>query len=135
MRRSIAVFALAGALAACGGSTTMRAEGTARAPAAKADMELELEGSHNDLDVRVSNLVAPETIDEDFSRYGVWMIRRDGTPSFLGFLRYQSDIRYGDLETQTPLEPVEIVVTAETREPGREPSDAVIVRRALPALP
>lgn len=132
MRRSIAILALSGALAACGGGTTLSARGTERVPDAKADVEVELEGAHNDLDVRVSDLVPPQSIGEGFTRYGVWMVRRDGSPTFLGFLRYQSDIRYGELDAQGPREPVEIVVTAEGEQPGSGPSDAVIVRRWIP---
>lgn len=126
------MLALAGALSACGGATTYVASGTERAPAAKADIDLEPEGEHNDVDVQIEDLPAPSEIGEGFSRYGVWMVRADGSTRFLGFLRYQSDIRYGDLETQAPLEPVTILVTAEGDEPGDAPSDAVILRRALP---
>ena len=79
----------------------------------------------------LGDLPAPEDLGEGFSRYGVWMIEPDGTTSFLGFLRYQSDIDYGDLETQAPLEPVTIVVTGESTHPGPEPSDVVVLRRKL----
>lgn len=133
MRRSIAVLVLSGALAACGGSatTTLRAEGTERAPAAKADIDVEREGGHNDIDLQISDLVAPSTLGEQFTRYGVWMTRDDGSTSLVGFLEYQSDIEYGSLEAQSPLDPVDIVVTAEGAEIGSAPSDVVVLRRRV----
>jgi hypothetical protein len=133
MRRSIAALVLSGALAACGGgaTTTLRAEGTERAPAAKADIDVEREGGHNDIDVQVSDLVEPGTLGEQFSRYGVWMVRDDGSTSFLGFLNYQSDIEFGALEAQAPLDPVDILVTAEGAEVGSAPSDVVVLRRRV----
>ena len=130
MRRAILILAALGCVA-CGADTTLRARGTERAPAAKADIDLEREGIHRDVDVQIHDLPAPEELGEGFSRYGVWMIEPDGRTRFLGFLRYQSDIEYGDLETQAPLEPVTIVVTAESSEPGPEPSDTVVLRRKL----
>ncbi|AKF10896.1 hypothetical protein [Sandaracinus amylolyticus] len=118
--------------AACGTTPTeMHAEGTQRVPAAKAEIDVEMEGTHRDVDVQVSDLPEPQSLGEDFSRYGVWMIPSGGAPQFVGFLRYQSDIEYGELETRAPLDPVEIVVTAERGEIGTEPSDVVVLRRRI----
>ncbi|UJR85703.1 hypothetical protein [Sandaracinus amylolyticus] len=119
-------------VAACG-TTPMEvhAEGTERVPAAKAEIDVEREGTHRDVDVQVSDLPAPQSLGEDFSRYGVWMIPSGGAPQFVGFLRYQSDIEYGDLETRAPLDPVEIVVTAERQHVGTEPSHLVVLRRRI----
>ena len=134
MPRALIASALPCALAvsACGGETTLRATGTERVPAAKADIDVEPEGAHRDVDVQVHDLPPPEELGEGFTRYGVWMARADGSTSWLGFLRYQSDIRYGDLETQAPFEPVTIIVSAESEAPTFGPSDAVVLRRALP---
>ena len=117
--------------AACGGGeTTLRASGTDRVPAAKANVVVEREGAHRDVDVQIHDLPPPEELG--FSRYGVWMVQDGASPTFLGFLRYQSDIRYGDLESRAPLAPVTIVVTAEHDTAGETPSSVVIMRRALP---
>lgn len=130
MRRAAMWCACALVTFACGGETTLRASGTERAPAAKASVVVEREGAHRDIDVQIHDLPPPEELG--FSRYGVWMIQDESRPTFLGFLRYQSDIRYGDLESRAPLSPVTILITAEHDAPGAAPGSVVIMRRALP---
>ncbi|MDQ3034564.1 MAG: hypothetical protein M3Y87_19300 [Myxococcota bacterium] len=131
--RRLIAWGITAAVVGCGGGEVqVRADGTHRAPAAKADIDVEREGDVRDLDVEVHDLQAPASIGDRFDRYGVWMRDADGRTSLLGFLRYQSDIDFGEMEAQVPLEPFEIVITAETAAPGDEPSDAVILRRAIP---
>ena len=130
MRRAMLSCACARVVIACGGETTLLASGTERAPAAKAAVVVEREGMHRDVDVQIHDLPPPEELG--FSRYGVWLTEDGSTPTFLGFLRYQSDIRYGDLESRVPLTPVTILVTAEGDAPSDTPGSVVIMRRTLP---
>ena len=131
MRTTMAVL-LALASVGCGGGVRYEVRGTDRAPALKADVEVEVEGARRDLDLEVHDLPAPGSIVPGASRYGVWMIAADGAATFLGFLRYQSELSYGDLETSIPLGAVDVIVTVEGAAQGASPSDAIVMRRALP---
>lgn len=130
--RTTMVVLLALASVGCGAGVHYEVRGTERAPALKADVAVEIEGARRDLDLEVHDLPPPESIVAGASRYGVWMIAADGAATLLGFLRYQSEISYGDLETSIPLEAVDVIVTVENVAPGASPSDAIVMRRALP---
>lgn len=129
---ALALVGGGGLLGCGGGEVQVRADGTQRAPAAKADIDVEREGDVRDLDVEVHELEAPATVGEGFERYGVWMRDADGNTSLLGFLRYQSDVDFGEMEAHVPLDSFELLITAEPAETSDTPSDAVILRRAIP---
>lgn len=123
---------LIAALCGCGGAVQLEARGNERAPAAKADVSIDEDRDGREIDLEVHDLPPPQTFGEQYTRYGVWLRPENGAPSLFGFLEYQSDLEFGGMEETTPLQSFEIIISAETSDPGPEPSDAVVMRRAVP---
>ena len=72
----------ASGLVACGHAPTeVAASGTAHAPAAKAEIDVEDEGTHRDVDVQISDLPAPTSLGTGHTRYGVWLRTATGAPT------------------------------------------------------
>lgn len=116
----------------CGSTMEFTARGTQRVPAAKADIEIDDDDEGREVDLEIHDLAAPQSLGDGYERYGVWLVPPGGAPYFAGFLRYQSDIEYGDLETISPFRDFEILVTAERAQPGLAPSDAIVLRQSVP---
>lgn len=134
--RAALACALALGLAACGGAMQLEARGTERAPAAKADFSIDEDADGREVDIEIHDLPPPASVAAGATRYAVWLRPADGGPTMLfGTLEYQDDIQFGGMEDTTPLSSFEIIVTAEPHEVGSTPSDAIVLRRWVPAPP
>jgi hypothetical protein len=127
-------LACAGALAiACGGTMQAQTHGTERAPALKADIEIDDDDGAREVDLELHELPPPETLGAQYTQYGVWLLPEGGgAPVRVGTLEYQDDILYGGIEALSPFQRFEIVVSAEPDEPGPIPSQAVVLRHRIP---
>lgn len=121
------------ALFACGSTMEYQVRGTDHAPSAKAHVEIDDDDGAREVDLEIHDLPPPESLGAEYRRYGVWLIPEDrSSPARVGTLEYQSDVRYGGIEALSPFERFEIVVCAEPSEPGLLPTEAVVLRRAVP---
>lgn len=127
----LAALALCSA-AACASGLSVQATG--RGPAYGADARIELEegdaGNHQ-LAVKIEHLVPPHRIDGKFDQYAVWIDPEHRTPRLVGILDYDEEDRAGKLETLTPYEKFDLLVTAERSGRPSDPHGTVVLSERI----
>lgn len=133
---SIAVLSLGSLFAAtgCGGPIRLAARGTAQAPGVDAAITVaEPQGGARVIQVVLTNLLPPNRLGSDLTRYVVWLVPQ-GQPAVLGaFVTYDADERRGNAQLSAAYPEFEVVVSAEAATPTMTPSEHVVVRQGFPA--
>jgi len=125
----VAAFALA-ALAACAGEKKSALEPTSAVPAAEGQVRSErTEEGNTKLEVEVKHLAPPAKVAPGAEVYIVWAQRDDKTagPQNIGALTVDKD-RKGKLQTLTPLDRFEVLVTPEPSANATEPTNEPVMR-------
>lgn len=118
--------------AACGGGQTSKLQTASGAPAAVGNVETSQgENGNTVVKVEVEHLAPPENVASGASVYVVWAKpRSDEGPRNLGALKV-SDDRKGKLETKTPLQQFELLVTPEASPLATKPTGEPVMRASV----
>ena len=122
-----AMLALTAALG-CSSGKTVPLQPTQSVPAALGEVHAtKTDQGNTRVDVQVSYLAPPQNVDPGSHVYVVWAQPKDGsTPQNIGALEVGKD-RKGRLETLTPLEKFEILVTPEPERNAKQPTNKPVM--------
>jgi outer membrane protein OmpA-like peptidoglycan-associated protein len=113
-----------------GGDTDVDFRGTALAPRAKGDAEIESERGYVKVDLDVKDLPLAYTFGPEYLTYVLWAISPEGRATNLGEVRINSG---GDakLNVTTELQTFGMIVTAEPYFGVTQPSDVVVMENVV----
>ncbi|MEM1416945.1 MAG: hypothetical protein AAGH15_18755 [Myxococcota bacterium] len=127
----LAVVLAAPALMACGGTRSYELVGTDRTVGTDANLEVAKDGANFKIKLDVENLPPPARVSESATTYLVWLRPEGQAILLLGQLNYDDDDREGHLETTTPHEVFELIVTAESDPAAASPNETVVLRQRV----
>ncbi|MEO0326547.1 MAG: hypothetical protein AAF447_26610 [Myxococcota bacterium] len=127
----LAFLALAPALTGCGGTRSYVLTGTDRTVGTDAELEVKKDGANFAVTLDIENLPPPGRVSEGAEVYSVWLRPEGQATLLIGQLNYDEDDREGHLETTTPHESFEMLVTAEQTAQAASPSEMVILRQRV----
>ena len=127
----ITVFALTPTLTGCGGTRSYVLAGTDRTVGTDAELEVKKDGANFAVTLDIENLPPPGRVSEGAETYAVWLRPEGQATLLLGQLNYDEDDREGHLETTTPHETFELLVTAERSAQAASPSEMVVLRQRV----
>jgi hypothetical protein len=100
-------------------------------PAANITAKKKMDKNNNYvISVTASNLASPDRLDTPKSAYVVWIVTKANGTKNIGQLR-NKNAKKATLETLTPFEPVEIIITAEDEGNVTDPGGTEISRVKL----
>ncbi len=127
----LTVLVFAPALVGCGGTRSYVVTGSDRTVGTDAELEVKKDGANFAITLDVENLPPPGRVSDGAEVYSVWLRPEGQATLLLGQLNYDEDDREGHLETTTPHESFEILVTAEQTAQAASPSEMVVIRQRV----
>lgn len=111
------------------GSVDIDFKGTVLLPEAKGEAEIRNKAGVTKIEAEFKNLTAPAQFGPEYMTYILWAISPDGRATNLGELIVKNG--KSQLDTQTPLQALSLLVTAEPYFAVSQPSNVVILENAI----